>query len=72
MSDSVSRLFPLLGGRRGTFGGSAGMQSRGGGVTVPTESFGKLRVRVVRRAAPPSTRRVLVALSFAIRKYLQR
>lgn len=31
MSARVSRLFPLLGGRRGTLGGSSGMDRRGGG-----------------------------------------
>lgn len=75
ISESVSRLLPLLGGRRGTLGGSAGMHSRGGGVIVPTKSVGRPRVRVPRRPPlpllPPSTRRVLVALSFAMRKCLQ-
>lgn len=31
MSASVSRLLPLLGGLRGTLGGSSGMERRGGG-----------------------------------------
>lgn len=31
ISSSVSRLFPVLGGRRGTCGGSSGRQSRAGG-----------------------------------------
>lgn len=67
MSASVSRLLPLLGGRRGTLGGSAGMHRRGGGESAVADSGETLRVRIARRTPlAAGVRRVLEALSLAI------